>query len=238
VDYEGIVWCPEVADNHNLLVERNGKFVFCGNSTEVYGEANTDRMNEDHPFHPLNTYAVSKLAADRICFTFFHEHEVPVITARIFNAYGPRESEPYVIPEIIAQLSRSNVVELGNIRAMRDFTYVEDTARGLIAAIGSSIPNGEAVNVGSGKMYSVEELARLTGKLMGHDGIRIKVAKNRLRRLDINRFCCDNTKLVSHTGWKPQVGIEDGLQRTIDWFKRHGSRWSWEDFTEGTIMYR
>jgi nucleoside-diphosphate-sugar epimerase len=207
-------------------------------STEVYGEAKRPLMDENHALYPLNTYAVSKLAADRICFTFFHEHEVPVIIARIFNSYGPRESEPYVIPEIIAQLAKGNVVELGNIKAKRDFTYVEDTARGLIAAMRSGIPDGEVVNVGSGKMYSVEELALHIGRLMGHDKIEIKVAKNRMRRLDIERFCCDNTKLVKYSGWKPQIEIEEGLRRTISWFRAHGSRWSWEDFTDGTIMYR
>lgn len=207
-------------------------------STEVYGEANTEKVTENHPLFPLNTYAVSKLAADRTCFTFFHEHSVPVIVARIFNSYGPRESEPYVIPEIIAQLSRSNTAELGNLKAERDFTYVEDTARGLIAAMKSRIPDGAPVNVGSGVAYSVEHLAHLIGNLMGKNKVNIKVAKNRLRRLDITRFCCDNTRLVKYTDWKPQVSIEEGLKRTIEWFNTHGRRWSWEDFTEGTLMYR
>jgi nucleoside-diphosphate-sugar epimerase len=207
-------------------------------STEVYGEAKTEKVAEDHPLFPLNTYAVSKLAADRTCFTFFHEHNVPVIVARIFNSYGPRESEPYVIPEIITQLSRSNNVELGNLKAERDFTYVEDTARGLIAAMKSGIPNGTPVNVGSGVTYSVEHLAHLIGNLMGRDKVTIKVARNRLRRLDINRFCCDNSKLVKYTDWRPQVSIDEGLRRTIQWFKTQGNRWSWEDFTEGTMTYR
>jgi len=207
-------------------------------STEVYGEAKTPAMNEDHALFPLNTYAVSKLAADRICYTFFHEHDVPAVIARIFNAYGPRETEPYVIPEIITQLARGSKVELGNTKAQRDFTYVEDTARGLIAVMKSGIPNGDVVNVGSGKMHSVLQLAHMIGKLMGRDKLKIVVSPNRLRRLDINRFCCDNSKLVKYTGWRAQVEIDEGLRRTIDWFRSHGDRWSWEDFTEGTIMYR
>ena len=207
-------------------------------STEVYGETGTQCINENHKLDPLNTYAVSKLAADRTCFTFFHEHDVPVIIARIFNAYGPRESEPYVIPEIISQLSRSNTVELGNIKARRDFTYVNDTARGLIATMKSKIPNGEAVNVGSNNDYSIEDLAKKIGSLMGHKKINIKISKNRLRRLDINRFCCDNTKLVTNTSWKPKINIDEGLQKTIEWFRANGNKWSWEEFTEGTLIYR
>ena len=207
-------------------------------STEVYGEALKQKIDENHPFLPLNTYAVSKLAADRTCFTFYHEHGVPVVVARIFNSYGPRETEPYVIPEIITQLARGPTVELGNIKAKRDFTYVQDTARGLVMTLKSRIPDGEAVNVGSGVAYTVEELAHKVGKIMGHRSVEIKVSRRRLRRHDINLFICDNTKLVEYTGWRAQVSIDEGLRRTVSWFIEHGSRWSWEDFVEGTIMYR
>lgn len=207
-------------------------------STEVYGEAMHQRIDEGHPLLPLNTYAVSKLAADRTCFTFFHEHDVPVIVARIFNAYGPRETEPYVIPEIIAQLDRGRTVELGNVKARRDFTYVDDISRGLIAALKSRIPDGDVVNVGTGKAYSVEEIANRIGKLMGHDKISIRISKLRLRRHDINLFACNNSKLVRYTGWHPLVPLDEGLKKTIKWFRANGSKWSWEDFTDGTIMYR
>ena len=104
------------------------KRVLYVSSTEVYGEAQVTPMDESHPLSPLNTYAVSKLASDRLCFTFNVEHDIPVIIARIFNSYGPRETEPYVIPEIITQLDKGPVVYLGNLDAERDFTYVSDTA--------------------------------------------------------------------------------------------------------------
>jgi nucleoside-diphosphate-sugar epimerase len=117
-----------------LLAKRTRmKRVLYVSSTEVYGEALQPRIKESHALDPLNTYAVSKLAADRLCFTVWQEHRVPVVIARIFNAYGPRETEPYVIPEIIGQLDRGDTVRLGNLRAQRDFTYVHDTARGLMA---------------------------------------------------------------------------------------------------------
>ena len=136
-------------------------------STEVYGEALTNRINEDHPLLPLNTYAVTKLAADRLCYTLFLEHDVPVITARIFNTFGPRDTQPRVIPDIIYQLSRSNFVELGNVEAERDFVYVEDTAKGLITLMESKIPNGEAVNIGTGKSWKIREVAEIVGDVMG-----------------------------------------------------------------------
>lgn len=206
-------------------------------STEVYGEAVTIPMTEDHVLQPLNTYAVSKLAADRLCFTFHHEHDIPVIIARIYNAYGPRETEPYVIPEIITQLDKGPVVHLGNLEARRDFTYVSDTARGLIAVLCSDIPNGEAANVGSNVTYSIRELAEMIGRLMGHESIDIRVDERRLRRFDINRFQCDPTKLHSATQWKPQLEIEEGLTRTIEWFRSHGRKWCWEAWVDGTVLY-
>ena len=206
-------------------------------STEVYGEAKHVPMNEEHPLLPLNTYAVSKLAADRLCVTFHHEHGIPVVIARIYNCYGPRETQPYVIPEIITQLDKGPVVELGNVRAKRDFTYVTDTARALIATLRSDLPNGDVVNVGSGVSYSVEELVNKIAPMMGHERWEIRTDPRRLRRLDIEHFECDPRKVRSLTGWEPLVGIEDGLQKTIDWFRSHGREWSWERWVDGTIVY-
>jgi nucleoside-diphosphate-sugar epimerase len=128
-------------------------------------------------------------------------------------------------------------VYLGNLEARRDFTYVSDTARGLIATLCSELPNGQPVNVGSGNVYSIRELAERLGRLMGHDSIDIRVDERRLRRLDIELFQCDPTKIHEATGWKPKVELEEGLRRTVDWFLAHGSRWIWEDRVEGTIRH-
>ncbi len=207
-------------------------------STEVYGESNTDKVSENSPLAPLNTYAVSKTASDRLCFTFNKEHETPVVIARIFNTYGPRETEPYVIPEIITQLDKSNVVELGNYRAERDFNYVHETARWLIDLLRSDVPDGEVVNVGSGRVYSIEWLAHTIGRIMGVEDLQIVQSPNRIRRLDIERFCCDNAKLKKYIDATPTVDIEDGLQRTVDWFRANGRKWSWESFVDGTSVLR
>ncbi len=207
-------------------------------STEVYGEARHPRISEDHPLDPLNTYAVSKLAADRLCFTAFLEHGIPVVTARIFNAYGPRETEPYVIPEIIAQADRSDTIYLGNLDARRDFTYVHDTARGLMALMRSKVPNGQAANVGSDRTHTVREIAHRILRLMGKPNARIVVDPHRLRKKDIELFRCDPSYLHRMTRWRPRVSFDDGLRRTIGWFEANGRRWSWEDFVDGTTMYR
>jgi nucleoside-diphosphate-sugar epimerase len=207
-------------------------------STEVYGETDRAKLDEETPFNPVNTYAVSKAAADRLCHTYYLEHGVPVVIARIFNCYGPRETEPYVIPEIIAQLHRGSRVSLGNIKAERDFTYVHDTANALISVLASDLPDGDAVNVGSDTSFSVELLARKLAETMGVKSLDIVVDPARLRRKDIDRFRCDNRKLRKYTDWKPTVRIDDGLKMTVDWFRANGARWSWESFVDGTAIYR
>lgn len=201
-------------------------------TSEVFGTAQHTPMDENHPTLPLSTYAVSKLAADRTCFVFNHEHKIPVVILRPFNSYGPRETQPYVIPEIITQLSKTNVVKLGNIKAKRDFTYVEDTARGAIELLQSEVPNGEVVNIGSNKAYSIEELALLIGKIMGHENIEINIDSARLRPLDVTLLQCDYTKAHEFTGWAPEIDIEEGLKRTVNWYMNNGRQWIWEKTTK------
>ncbi len=209
-----------------LDVERVAHF----SSSEVYGTAQYTPMDEKHPTLPLSTYAVSKLAADRLCFVFNHEHKIPVVIIRPFNAYGPRETQPYVIPEIISQLARKRTIKLGNIKAQRDFTYVDDTAKGAIAIMESDVPNGEAVNLGSNKAYSIEKLANLAGTLMGYDKIEIIMDSSKLRPLDVDVLQCNCSKAQTYTSWKPQIGIEEGLRYTIDWYLENNKRWLWEGF--------
>jgi nucleoside-diphosphate-sugar epimerase len=207
-------------------------------STEVYGETERPKCDEETPLNPINTYAVSKVAADRLCYTYYIEHRVPVVIARIFNCYGPRETEPYVIPEMIAQLHRGPRIALGNIKAERDFTFVYDTASALISVLASDLPDGEVVNVGSDTSFSVELLARKLAEIMEANSLEIVIDPARLRRKDIARFRCDNRKLLKYTNWKPTVRIDDGLKMTVEWFRAHGARWSWESFVDGTTIYR
>lgn len=198
-------------------------------STEVYGDVGESKLNEDQALAPVNTYAVSKMAADRLCYTFWIEHGLPVIIARIFNCYGPRATHPYVIPEIIRQLHAGDLLQLGNIQAKRDFTYVEDTARGLSAILASSIAPGEIVHIGTGSTISIEELVRMTARIMGKPEPRIEQDPARLRRRDIGCFRCDATKLRNTTDWRPEISMEEGLARTIRWFHQNGDRWYWEE---------
>ena len=197
-------------------------------SSEVYGSAKYVPMDELHSTLPLSTYAVSKLAADRLCYTFYHEQKIPVVILRQFNVFGPRETHPYIVPEIITQLSKGNKLKLGNIKSRRDLTFVEDAAKGAIALMKSKGTDGQVFNLGTGKDWSVKEIAEILGKLMGHKRIKIVLDKTRLRPLDVSVLKCDASKIRRLTGWKPIVPMEDGLRKTIADFKSHGCKWIWE----------
>jgi len=196
-------------------------------TTEVYGDAE-GALDESRPFAPVNTYAATKLAADRLCATFGAEHGLPIVIARLFNSYGPRATHPYVIPEIVRQLARGSVVRLGNVEARRDFTYVEDVARALVGVLLARVPDGDAINVGSDVSFSVRELVAIVAELMGRAHVRIEVDPARLRRRDVAGFRCDARKLTTTTGWRPQVDLRAGLEATIAWYRAHGERWAWE----------
>lgn len=213
--------------SHQFGVER----LLYVSTTELYGNARTERISEDHQLDPFNTYAVTKTAADRLCFTMHKEHGIPIVMARFFNSYGPRETEPYVIPDIISQFAKREWVELGNVNAKRDFTYVEESAEALFMLMESDVPDGEAVNVGSGITYSVKEIAEKVAKAMGRPS-DIRVDPKRFRAYDIDIFSADNTKLKKYTGWEPKINIDDGLKKTIQWYMAHGKRWSWENWFE------
>ena len=210
----------------------NVKRIIHVSTSEVYGTGQIIPMNEKHPLNPLSTYAVSKLAGDRAAFVFSYERNIPVVIVRPFNSYGPRETQPYIIPEIIRQLFNGKTLHLGNIDAKRDFTYVEDTALGMISAMTSNLTKGEVVNIGSNKSYSIKDIAILIGKEFGYDNIDIQIDKTRLRPLDVELLESDYSKINKLTGWKPTVDIKEGLKRTVQWYLNHGKEWSWERFSK------
>lgn len=198
-------------------------------SSEVYGTARQVPMDEEHPTCPQSTYAASKLAADRLCYTLHHEQGLPVIILRQFNVYGPRETHPYIIPELISQLSRGRAVKLGNVHARRDLTYVDDAARGAVQLMRCDRALGMTVNLGTGKDWSVIELAKLIGSHYHERDIEVSVEKVRLRPLDVNRLCCNGAKMKQMTGWEPEFSFEQGLKKTISWFEKNGRSWIWEN---------
>lgn len=188
-------------------------------SSEVYGTAKYIPMDENHPTIPHSTYAVSKLAAAKLVFTIHKEHGFPVTIIRPFNSYGPNITQPYIVPEIIVQILKGNtIIHLGNAESSRDFTYVSDTARGILLASTSDATIGEVINLGSGMDTKIRDLAHLIASIMDRR-ITIMRDDSRLRPYDVDRLVCDWSKAKKLLAWQPEVSLENGLRRVINWLK-------------------
>jgi len=189
-------------------------------TSEVYGTAQYVPIDERHPLQPQSPYSASKIAADAMAMSFYNAFSLPLTIARPFNTYGPRQSARAVIPTIITQIAAGKKqINLGDLSPTRDFNYVEDTCRGFIALAESEQSVGETVNIGSNFEISVGDTLNLIKALMGNDVAFIQ-DEQRLRpeKSEVNRLWCDNTKIKTLTGFVPQVPLQEGLRRTIDWF--------------------
>jgi len=190
-------------------------------TSEVYGSTQYAPMDESHPTAPHSTYAVSKLAADRAAFTLHIENGFPTVVLRPFNSYGPKYTEPYIIPEIMNQiLAGSQEITLGNVSASRDFTFVSDTADAILKSASKKKAIGEIINVGSGTEVTILELAKKIVKI-SKNKFKIKYDESRERPFDVNRLICDNTKAKKLLGWKPKISMNRGLCITFDWAKKN-----------------
>jgi len=190
-------------------------------TSEVYGTARKIPMDENHPTLPHSTYAVSKLAADRAAFTLHKEHNLPVVIIRPFNSFGPNITQPYIIPEIIMQiLNKKNTITLGNVNSARDFTFVSDTAYGIIKALFSEKAIGETINLSSKKSFKIKEIALLISSIIGKK-TKILLDRKRFRPYDVNNLVGDNTKAKKILDWQPQISFEDGLGKTIKWISEN-----------------
>lgn len=200
------------------------KRVLHTSTSEVYGTAKFVPITEDHPLQSQSPYSASKSAADHLAYSFFKSFELPVIIVRPFNTYGPRQSARAVIPTIITQIaSGAEKIKLGTLNPTRDFSYVNDTVKGFIAAIESDNGFGEVVNLGSGFEISIGDTARLIAELM-NSKIEIALDTDRVRPKDseVERLFASNAKAKELLGWEPENsglgGFEFGLKETIDWF--------------------
>ena len=191
-------------------------------SSEIYGTAQYNPMDENHPTLPHSTYAVSKLAGERAIYTMNKEHDLHAVIIRPFNSFGPNITQPYIIPEIIKQmLSNNDEIILGNVDSKRDFTYVSDTAQAIILSLVKDGIEGEAINVGSERSFSIKEIVNMIANIMSKK-IKLKTDSSRFRPYDVDHLICDYRKARKLLGWKPEVSIEDGLKKTVEWAKQNG----------------
>jgi NAD dependent epimerase/dehydratase len=190
-------------------------------TSEVYGTAQRVPIDEEHPLRPQSPYAASKVAADQLALSYQRSFGTPVVVARPFNTYGPRQSARAVIPTIATQALARDVVELGATSPTRDFLYVEDTAAGIVACSEADGVDGEVVNLGTGSEISIDELAERILRLAGRD-VPVSLDEQRLRPADseVERLVADVAKARRLLDWEPRVDLDEGLRRTIEWLSR------------------
>ena len=205
-----------------VIKEKKAKRFIHISSSEIYGNARYIPMDENHPTTPQSTYAVSKLAGDRVVFTMHKEHNLPSVIIRPFNSFGPNITQPYIIPEIISQALRENEVILGNINSKRDFTFVSDTASAIILSLITEGVVGETLNVGSERSNSIKDVVSIIAEILNKD-ITISIDPSRFRPYDVDTLVCDFGRSFRLMGWKPETSIKDGLKITIDWIKKNGT---------------
>jgi len=205
-------------------LETGAERVVHTSTSEVYGTAQYVPIDEKHPLQGQSPYAATKIGADKLAESFFRSFNLPVVTVRPFNTYGPRQSARAIIPTVITQALSGEVVHVGATTPTRDLNFVEDTARGFIAAAEADEGAlGEVFNIGSGQEIAIGSLTALIVELVGRQ-VRVVTTSERMRpeKSEVERLLCDNTRARERLGWRPQVTLREGLQLTIAWFSRSG----------------
>ena len=206
-------------------------------SSEVYGTAITDPMDEDHPLNPRSPYAATKAGADRLAYAYHVTYGLPIVIVRPFNNYGPYQHPEKVIPRFITQALLDEPLTVhGDGRASRDWLYVDDDAEAIEAVIDADIDEvaGEVVNVATGVDVSVDEIADLVLQGLGKpESRRLQVAD---RPGQVDRHIGSTEKASRLLGWRARTSFEDGLERTIAWYA--GNRAWWQAvLAEGARAY-
>jgi NAD dependent epimerase/dehydratase len=198
-------------------------------TSEVYGTAISVPITEQHPLSGQSPYSATKIAADQLAYSFYASFNLPVVTIRPFNTFGPRQSARAVIPTIITQIANgAKEIHLGSITPTRDFSFVNDTVSGFIAALESKLGLGEVVNLGNNFEISIQDTANLISECMGKE-ITLVSDEIRLRpdNSEVERLWADNSKAKKLFAWEPTYqgyeGLRKGLSETIEWFTNMGN---------------
>ncbi|NOY99958.1 MAG: SDR family NAD(P)-dependent oxidoreductase [Chloroflexi bacterium] len=191
-------------------------------TSEVYGTALRTPIDEGHPLQGQSPYSASKIGADKLVESFYRSYGLPAVTIRPFNTYGPRQSARAVIPTIITQALGQNTIRLGNLDASRDFTFVDDTVSGFLKGARAKGAAGGTYNLGTGSEIRIGDLAKRIIREVGRP-VKIVVDAKRMRpeKSEVFQLLSDNSLAREKLGWQPQVDLDTGLRKTIDWIREH-----------------
>ena len=191
-------------------------------TSEVYGTARSVPITEEHPLQGQSPYSASKIGADKMAEAFHLSFQLPVVTIRPFNTFGPRQSARAVIPTIITQCLAGQVVKLGSLTPTRDMNFVANTVEGYLFAAENPAAIGQTINLGSGREISIGDLAQLISTIVGKP-VRIETDSQRVRpaNSEVERLLASNARAEKLLGWKPRVSLDDGLKLTVDWIREN-----------------
>jgi dTDP-glucose 4,6-dehydratase len=195
-------------------------------SSEVYGTAAYVPMDEAHPLEPRSPYAATKAGADRLAYSYFVTYDLPVVIVRPFNNYGARQHPEKVIPRFIPQaLSDEPLTVHGDGHASRDWLYVDDDAEAIEAVIAADIDTlaGEVVNVATGVDISVSQIADTVLDVLGKPSSLKAYVDERLGQVD--RHIGSTDKAERLLGWRARTSFEEGLARTVEWYRENDGWW-------------
>jgi len=218
VNAEGSLFVLDAA--YRAKVDR---FLYCS-SSEVYGTAEYVPMLESHPTHPCTVYGAGKLAGEAYARAYYKTYGMATTIVRPFNTYGPRSHHEgdagEMIPKsIVRALNGQNIIVFGAGSQTRDFTYVEDTARALVAAAESDAMIGQTLNIGSNFEISIKDLAYKIGEMVSSSEAEIAFTPHRPG--DVLRLYADPRKFIDLCAWQPKVSFDEGLTKTIKFFRNH-----------------
>lgn len=192
-------------------------------TSEVYGTPASLPIRESHPLNAQSPYAATKVAADQLALSYHRSFQVPAVVLRPFNTYGPRQSARAVLPAILTQLlAGQREIMLGRLDTRRDLTFVTDTVEGFVKAAVAPSVEGEVLQLGTGHSVTVQELFDACCAAIGVDAVA-RLDERRLRPdpSEVLVLESDWTRASEVLGWSPEVTLDAGLRRTVDWLRRH-----------------
>jgi NAD dependent epimerase/dehydratase len=197
--------------------------VIVTSTSEVYGTALYTPIDERHPLQGQSPYSASKIAADKLAEAYYRSFDLPVVTLRPFNTYGPRQSARAVIPTVLAQAFKgAKEIRLGNLAPQRDLTFVTDTASAFVLAATASGIEGETIHFGQGSAISIQELAELCLKAAGRTARLVSIdERSRPEKSEVGLLVSDPSKARKLLGWSPEVALKDGLRATAEYVRAH-----------------
>ncbi len=220
-----VIGTQRVANAVLKYQDRIERFIHISTS-EVYGTAQTELMSEDHPLLPMSPYASAKTGADRLVYSYWATYEIPAVIIRPFNNYGPYQHLEKAVPRFITSCILNEPIRVhGDGSAARDYIFVEDVCRGIDIIMNADIDSvkGEVFNLASGEHRTILSIAKDIVRLMGNDESIINFMGDRLGQ--VFRHTGDIAKIAETFGWRSEIEWEDGLKKTITWYRQNEEWW-------------